>query len=169
MHNLENLIKIYNISSVENYVNTISQTKDLDDKISCCNGLFPYEWDIVKNEIEPILTSFLETINKSTYTIGNLWGNIIKPNEEIGVHINTENGYDVIENTNQYVGILNLKFNSLEHRGVYFADNSLKVNEYKPNVQIGDVIVFSGNIYHRIPVNTSNDNMVILTITFEVN
>ena len=66
MHNLENLIKIYNISSVENYVNTISQTKDLDDKISCCNGLFPYEWDIIKNEIEPILTSFLETINKST-------------------------------------------------------------------------------------------------------
>ena len=109
-----------------------------------------------------------KTINKSTYTIENLWGNIIKPNEEIGVHINTENGYDVIENTDLYVGILNLKFNSLEHRGVYFADNSSKVNEYKPNVQLGDLILFPSNIYHRIPLNTSNDNMVILTITFEV-
>ena len=132
MHNLENLIKIYNISSVENYINTISQTKDLDDKISCCNGLFPYEWDIIKNEIEPILTSFLETINKSTYTIGNLWGNIIKPNEEIGVHINTENGYDVIENP-----AINIEIDiDLENSLAAFQDSGLTEVEGKDRVYL---------------------------------
>ena len=72
-----------------------------------------------------------------------------------------------IDNDNIVLRVLVVN-NSLEHRGVYFADNSSKVNEYKPNVQLGDLILFPSNIYHRIPLNTSNDNMVILTITFEV-
>jgi hypothetical protein len=169
MHNLENLIKIYNISSVGDYVNTISQTKDLEDKVSCCDNLFSYDWNIVKNEIEPIIDSFLETINKSTYTIGDCWGNIIKPNQDLGIHINTENGYDVIDTTNTYVGFLHLKFDPAINKGIYFADNSLKVNEYKPSLQSGDLVLFPGNIYHRIPLNTSNENVVILTLMFSVN
>lgn len=169
MHNLENLIKIYNINSVENYIAVISQNKDLGDKISCCDNLFSYDWNIVKNEIEPIIDAFLETINKSTYTIGDCWGNIIKTNQEIGAHINTENGYDVIDDTNTYVGVLHLKFDKSIHKGIYFADNSLKVNEYKPNLLSGDLVLFPGNIYHRIPLNTSNENAVILTLMFDVN
>jgi len=169
MHNLENLIKIYNINSVENYISSISQNKDLDDKISCCDNLFPYDWNMVQNEFNPAINSFLETINKSNYVLGNLWGNIIKPNQEVGTHINTENGYDVVDDTDTYVGVLNLKFIPSEHKGIYFADNSLRVNEYKPSLITGDLTIFPGNIYHRIPLNTSNENMVILTLMFTVN
>jgi hypothetical protein len=168
MHNLENLIKIYSINGVENYITAISENKDLEDKISCCDNLFPYDWSMVQNEFNSIINSFLETIDKSNYSLGDLWGNIIKPNQEIGAHINTENGYDVIDNTDTYVGILNLKYISSVHKGTYFADNSLRVNEYKPILSAGDLAIFPGNIYHRIPLNASDENIVILTLMFTV-
>lgn len=94
------------------------------------------------------------------------WNTTLYPGQEQGTHTHTKHGWDTDDSILQYTAVLYAKFNPKIHKPTYFADNALKINEYKPVVKEGDCLVFPSNIYHRAPMNTSQENRITSVCTF---
>lgn len=95
------------------------------------------------------------------------WNNRLDPSQEHRSHINTEYGWDENDTIHQYTAEIYSKFNSAVHKPTYFSDNKYSAVEYKTiSVNQGDCLVFPSNIYHRSPVNTSEEAKIISVCTF---
>jgi hypothetical protein len=157
---MENLIKINRIGFSQIIQKEIFGDDDLDTKFcECCDSIFPFN-----NEI---LLKYIKDILPNNINITANWGNVIKPEKELCSFINTELPYNEQENTNIYNAIYFLKFDPQIQKTLCFADNNLKIGEYKPEAIEGDLFILPANIYRRIPINNSKKNQIILNIVFE--
>jgi hypothetical protein len=133
---------------------------NLDTKFSnCCDSMFSFNINLILNNLQ-------ENIDFDFNVLSN-WGNVIKPGIELSPFINTESAFNDEEYTNIYSAIYLLKFEPEIHKSIRFADNNLKIREYKLEAVEGDLFIFPSNIYKRIPTNTSEKNQIILNILFE--
>lgn len=133
---------------------------DLDIRFSdCCNSMFPFDTNLLLNNIQ-------ENVDFN-FNLLSSWGNVIKSGIELDPSIATELAFNDEENTNIYSAIYFLKFEPETHKSIRFADNNLKIREYKPEAVEGDLFIFPSNIYKRIPTNNSEKNQIILNILFE--
>ena len=100
------------------------------------------------------------------------WNTTMLPGQEHNTHTHTEHGWDVDDTITTYTAVLFCKYDLTVHKPTYFADNPLKINEYKPIVAEGDCLVFPSNIYHRAPLNNSSltriTSMCVFTISTDV-
>ena len=157
---MENLIKINRIGFSQIIQKEIFGDDNLDTKFcNCCDSIFPFD-----NEI---LLKYIKDILPNNINITANWGNVIKPEKELCAFINTELPYNKEENTNIYNAIYLLKFDSETQETLCFADNNLKIAEYKPEAIEGDLFILPANIYRRVPINNSTKNQIILNIVFE--
>lgn len=157
---IEDLIIKNYIGNSNKIQNDIFGDDDLDTKFSdCCSSMFPFDSNLIINNIQ-------ENVNFN-FNIISTWGNVIKPGIELDPSIGTDLAFNDEENTNIYSAIYFLKFEPEIHKAIRFADNNLKIREYKPEAIEGDLFIFPANIYKRIPTNNSEKNQIILNILFE--
>ena len=157
---IENLIIKKYIGNSDKLQKDIFGYDNLDTKFSnCCDSMFSFNTNLILNNIQ-------ENINFDFNILTN-WGNVIKPGIELSPYINTDLAFNDEENTNIYSAIYFLKFEPEIHKAIRFADNNLKIREYKPEAIEGDLFIFPANIYKRIPTNNSEKNQIILNILFE--
>jgi hypothetical protein len=166
-HHLQPLIKKTHVLEYETILTNQFGANDLNELENFTGLQSPFaSSQDVKNYWDPILSNV--AVVPSSYT--GSWMNILRPNQDQGVHIHTDLGYDYKEETNVYTAILYLKFNPEVHKSTYFCDNANRAYEYKPSdITEGDCLVFPANLYHRAPLNTSDENRIVLVCVFQVN
>ena len=157
---IEDLIIKNYIGNSDTFQKEIFGDDNLDIRFSdCCTSMFPFDTNLLLNNIQ-------ENVSFNFNILSSL-GNVIKPGMELFPSIATELAFNDEEDTNVYNAIYFLKFEPEIHKSIRFADNNLKIREYKPEAVEGDLFIFPANIYKRIPINTSEKNQIILNILFE--
>jgi hypothetical protein len=161
-HNLEeHIIKIENVANYRLPIVNVFGNADLEHLENFTGLTSPFStfddayafWQSTLNDVGEI--NLLE-----------YWNTTLLPGQEQEIHIHSSYGWDKDDTISQYTAVLYSKFDPELHKPTYFADNPLKINEYKPSVREGDCIVFPSNIYHRAPLNTSDKNRIVSVCTF---
>lgn len=164
-HHLENYIRKIHVDTYQTLLQNVFGNSDLNTLKNFTGLVKPFE---TRDDGGRFWDSVLST-HYNIHSYGDFWINISRPGSYQDTHLHEDYGFDQNEITTKYTAVLYLKFDPELHRPTYFCDNPYKAYEYKPSdIVAGDCLVFPSNIYHRAPLNTSDQTRIVTVCRFNI-